>query len=63
MKYREILKYIRLLAGSQGFYRSILRRIETMPKGNLKLFKKMLEAKKFSNIFDMCEYFEGLQLQ
>ena len=63
MKYKEILKHIKMLSITQGFYRSILRRIETMPKGNLKAFTNILEAQNFKDIFEMCNYFERLQLQ
>ena len=63
MKYKEIFDYIKLLSISQGFYRSLLRRIETMPKGNLNAFKDILESHNFKDIFEMCEYFERLQLQ
>lgn len=61
MKFDEILANITMLAETQGFYRSLLRRLnynkDKYPH-NYKIIQKTLEEEHFIDIYEMCAYFE-----
>ena len=62
MKFDEILANITMLAETQGFYRSLLRRLnynkDNYPN-DYKIIQRRLEEEHFEDIFDMCAYFES----
>ena len=62
MKFDEILANITMLAETQGFYRSLLKRLnynkDNYPN-DYKIIQKLLEEEHFEDIFDMCTYFES----
>lgn len=59
MKIEDIIKGIKQLAISQGFYERLYNRIMEMTKEEFKSFKEELEAQNFSDIIDFVLYIEG----
>lgn len=59
MKIEDIIKGIKQLAISQGFYERLYNRIMEMTKEEFKSFKEELEAQNFSDIVDFVLYIEG----
>lgn len=59
MKRDEILRHIKELARSQGFYGRLLESIEEASKEDRENFLASLEAQNFNDVIDLILYLEA----
>ena len=59
MKMEDIIKLIRTLAQSQGFYGRLLESISELPDEKYKELTELWESKQFKDDLDFILYIEG----